>query len=97
MDHLGLEQADDGLGERVVIRISDAADGGFDPGLKQAVRIPNGHILGPLSLWWGRLPCAGRRSCSACSSGSSTKAARAVLDTGEPMMRRAKTSMTKAT
>src|SRR5690242_20524833 len=39
----------------------------------------------------------GRRSCSACSRASRTKSACAVLDTRQPTMRRAKTSMTKAT
>ena len=30
MDHLGLEQADDGLGERIIVAVADAADGGLD-------------------------------------------------------------------
>ena len=35
MDHLGLEQAVDGLGECVVVAVADAADGGLDPGFSQ--------------------------------------------------------------
>jgi len=46
MDHFGLEQAVDRLGERVVIRIADAADGGLDAGLSQALGVANAHILG---------------------------------------------------
>jgi hypothetical protein len=34
MDHLGLEQTIDRFGERVVIAVSDAADGRFDASLK---------------------------------------------------------------
>ena len=45
----------------------------------------------PRSLWWTRPPpCAGRRSCSACSSASSTKpVVRRPADTRQPTMRRA--------
>lgn len=34
-DHLGLEQADDGLGQGVVVAITDAADRGLDASLEQ--------------------------------------------------------------
>src|SRR3954453_20544435 len=40
-----------------------------------------------------RPPSTGRRSCSACSRASRTKSACAVLDTRQPTMQRAKTSM----
>jgi hypothetical protein len=30
MDHPGLEEADDGLGERIIVAVADAADGGLD-------------------------------------------------------------------
>jgi hypothetical protein len=36
MDQLGLEQAIDGFGKRVVIAVADAADGGLDAGIEQA-------------------------------------------------------------
>jgi hypothetical protein len=51
----------------------------------------------PLSLWHVSLLFAGRRSCRACSRASRTKPVCAVRDTRQPTMRRAKTSMTKAT
>ena len=44
-DDLGLEQADDGLGEGVVVAVADAADRGLDPGLEQAFRVPNAEVL----------------------------------------------------
>src|SRR3712207_9448127 len=44
-DHLGLEQPDDGLGERVVVAVTDAADGGLDAGLKRAFRVANRKVL----------------------------------------------------
>jgi len=50
-----------------------------------------------LSEWWMSLPPTGRRSCSACSSASSTKPAWALRLTRQPTMRRANTSMTNAT
>ena len=45
-DHLGLEQADDGLSQRVVVRITNAADGGLDTNLEQALGVPNSDVLG---------------------------------------------------
>jgi hypothetical protein len=44
-DHLGLEQADDALRERVVTGIADAADGGLDTGLAQALCASNRNLL----------------------------------------------------
>ena len=42
----GLEQADDGFGQRVVVRIATAADRGPDAGLGQALGVANRQILG---------------------------------------------------
>lgn len=39
MDDLGLKQADDRLSERVIVAITDAADGGLQPGLGKALGI----------------------------------------------------------
>src|SRR4051794_39174863 len=44
-DHLGLEQAVYRLGQRIVVGITDAADGGLDTGPEQTFRVPNGKIL----------------------------------------------------
>lgn len=37
MDDLGFVQTVEGLGERIVVAVSDAADGRLDAGLRQAV------------------------------------------------------------
>src|SRR5271156_6638690 len=47
MDHLGLEQAIDGLGERVVVAVADAADRRLDPGLDQAFGVTDRDVLDP--------------------------------------------------
>jgi hypothetical protein len=44
-DHLGLEQADDGLGESIVIGIVDAADRGFDASIRQALGVADRDVL----------------------------------------------------
>ena len=46
--HLCLEQPDDGLGQRVVVGIADAADGWLDPRLDEALGVANAHVLRPL-------------------------------------------------
>lgn len=45
MDHLGLEQADDRLRQRVIVRIADAADGRFDAGLSEALGVADADVL----------------------------------------------------
>jgi hypothetical protein len=42
MDHLGLVETVDGLGESVVIGISDTADRRFDTGFSQALSVFDG-------------------------------------------------------
>lgn len=44
-DRLGLEQAVDGLGGRVVVAASDAAGGRFDPSFKQALPVTDREAL----------------------------------------------------
>jgi hypothetical protein len=44
-DDLGLEQPDDGLGEGIVVAVTDAPDGGLDPRLEEALRVPNADVL----------------------------------------------------
>ena len=46
MDDLGFVEAIDGLGERVVIGISNACDRGFDPCLSQPLAVSNADVLG---------------------------------------------------
>ena len=45
VDHLGLVEAVDGFGERIVIGISDTADGRFDTGFSQTLGVPDRDIL----------------------------------------------------
>ena len=46
VDHLGLEQTVDSLGERVVVAVADAADGWLDPSVKQALAVADRDALG---------------------------------------------------
>jgi hypothetical protein len=48
MDHLGLEQADHGFGERIVVAVADAADRGVDAGFDQALGVLDRDLLGRL-------------------------------------------------
>ena len=45
MDHLGLVEAVDGLGERVVVAVADAADRRLDAGLGQALGVLDRDVL----------------------------------------------------
>ena len=45
LNHLRLEEANHRFGERVVVGIATAADGGLDPGLRQAVRVAHREVL----------------------------------------------------
>src|ERR1700712_3575742 len=45
VDHLGLEQADHRLGQRIIVGVPDAADGGLDAGLGEALGIANAQVL----------------------------------------------------
>lgn len=45
MDHFGLVQPVDGLGQRVVVGIADAAEGGFDAGIAQPLGVADRHVL----------------------------------------------------
>ena len=46
VDYFGLEQAVDGFRKRVVVAVSDAADGRFDPRFKQPLAVPDREVLG---------------------------------------------------
>src|SRR5690606_24028460 len=47
MDHLGLVEAVDRLGQGIVITVADAADRWLDPGFRQALGVANGDVLRP--------------------------------------------------
>ena len=46
MDHLGLVEAVDRLGESVVVAVADAADRGLDAGFGQALGVADADVLG---------------------------------------------------
>ena len=50
MNDLGFVEAVDGLGESIVVAVSDAADGGFDASLGQAFSVLDRDVLGGLKL-----------------------------------------------
>src|SRR6202034_3558684 len=45
VNDLRLEQADDGLGQGVVVRVANAADGALDPRNGEALGVPDRQIL----------------------------------------------------
>ena len=45
-NHLGLVQADDRLGQRIVVGIADAAHRRLNPGLSQTLGVANRQVLG---------------------------------------------------
>ncbi len=44
-DHLGLVQAVDGLGERVVVRVADRADRALEPGRRETFGVADRRVL----------------------------------------------------
>ena len=46
-DHLGFEQTDDRLGQRIVVTVADAADRGLDASLGQALGVADRDLLRP--------------------------------------------------
>jgi len=47
MNDLGPEQSDDRLGERMFVRVTDAAEGGFDTCLGEALGVADADVLRP--------------------------------------------------
>jgi len=45
IDHLRLEQADHRLGQSIIVAVADAADGGFDARLGEALGVADAHVL----------------------------------------------------
>ena len=86
MDHLGLVEAVDGLGQGIVVAVADAADGWLDAGLGQALGVFDRDVLAAAIAMMDKAATVGRRSWIACSRASSTKPAWAVLLTRQPTM-----------
>ena len=51
VDHLRLEESDEGLGQRVVVGVPDAADGSVDADLGEAIGVANRQAWQPRSEW----------------------------------------------
>ena len=76
MDHFGFVEAVNSLGEGIVITVPDAADRGLDARRGKPLGILNRDVLDTaIAVVDEAPPRAGRRSCRACSSASSTKPA----------------------
>lgn len=89
MDDLGLEGAVDGLGESVVVGISDAADGGPDAGFGKAFGVAYADILSPCRNDAPAAPVDESTFVLTCSRASRTRLAWAVMLPRQPTMRRA--------
>ncbi len=46
MDHLGVVNAIDHLGQSVVVAVAHTSDGGLDPGFGEALSVLDGYVLG---------------------------------------------------
>lgn len=98
VDQLSFVETVDGLRERVVVAVVLAAHRRFNAGFGQALAVANGDGLRPAIAMVNQAAVTLRLTCvSACSKASSTKSVRIELLTRQPTMRRANTSMTKAT
>jgi len=98
MDHLGLVEAVDRLGEGVVVRGANAADRGNHSGVGETLGGADRQILtAPVAVMDGPSPAPGRQAWRACSRASRTQVTCAVRLARQPTMQRAKASMTKAT
>ena len=73
VDHLGLVEPDDRLGQRVVVGVPDAADRSLDAGLGQPLGVADRQVLARRGRCGGSAPRLAWRACSACSSASSAR------------------------
>jgi hypothetical protein len=98
MDQLGLVQPVDRLGQRVVVAVALAAHRRLDAGLGQPLGVADADVLRPAIRMADQAAVSlGLPGVQACSSASSTKSVCIELLTRQPTMRRANTSITKAT
>ena len=65
-----LEQTDDGLGQRVVVGIADAAHRGLRTGLGQALGVPDRQILGGFNSSSQHVLIGGCDGCKEAAGGS---------------------------
>mgnify|MGYP005863839173 CR=1 FL=1 len=97
VDELGLAEIPDCLGKGVVVAVATAADRRFDAGFGQTRAVADGQVLRSSVAVMDQRAITCWRACSARSRASSTKSVRIVVLTRQPTLRRAYTSITKAT
>ena len=90
MDHLGFEEADHRLSERIVVRVPNRSPGRLDTGLGLPFRVADGEVLRAAVGVADQTRTAARPSLmDGLFKASSTKPAVAVRLTRHPTMRRA--------
>ena len=89
MDHLGLVQPVDRLGQRVVVTVADAAHRWLDPGFGQPLGVADADVLHAAVGVVDQAALGRPRTYSAWSSASRTKSVRAERETFQPTIRRA--------
>ena len=98
MDELGLVQAVDGLGQGVVVGVADGPDGRGDAVLGQGVGVREAHVLAAAVAVMDQSVSLGRALWQmAWFRASRTKPVFIDVQTRQPTIFRAKTSMTNAT
>lgn len=95
-NHLGLEEADDRLRERVVVGVADRADGALDTGLGEPISVADREVLHPAIAVMNQLVAA-RAGVQRLLEGVEGNVALSEFATRQPTIAREKTSMTKAT
>ena len=91
MDHLGLVEAVDRLGQGVVVAVADAADRGLDAGLGQALGVADRDVLDAAVAVMDEAAAAGRAGGRAAPApGHRARSRHAPSgDTRQPTIRRA--------
>jgi len=96
VNDLRLEQPVDGLGQGIVIGIAHTTHRRLDAGFLKAPGIADGQVLAASVRMVDKM-CTRPTGIQACSSASSTKSVRDVVDTFQQTMWRENTSVIKAT
>ena len=93
-----LVQAVDGLGQRIVIAVALTAHGRLNSGFSQALTVANGDVLrAPIAVMNQGVVTLRLAGVQSLFQGIQDEVVRIELLTRQPTMRRANTSITKAT